>query len=142
MKAKPKTIGMVERAIIAQKWKLESVDAKIHALIGDNSREMVHLAGKMLYVALGAALSENMSAEHPDIRIMRGAVNAVHDQAENPVIDPLRRASIVSGLEAVSRISKMVPPKALTDAACDLALKMRSQHLHYSDFHQFVRVCA
>ncbi len=133
-------IGMVERAIIAQKWKRESVDAQIHALMGNNSKEMVHLAGKMLYVALGAALAEKIDADDVDVRIIRGAVNAVHDQAENPVIDPLRRASIVSGLEAVSRLCQRVARKSLIDSACDLALKMRSQHLHYSDFQQLAEM--
>ena len=140
MKPKPKGINMVERAIIANKWKLESVDAKIHALIGDNSREMVHLAGKMLYVALGAALAEKMDSDDVDVRIIRGAVNAVHDQAEVAAIDPLRRASIVSGLEAVSRLCQRVERKSLIDSACDLALKMRSQHLHYSDFAHLIAV--
>ena len=133
-------VGMVERAIIANKWRLESVDAKIHALIGDNSKEMVHLAGKMLYVALGAALTEKMDADDVDVRIIRGAVNAVHDQAENPVIDPLHRQSIVSGLEAVSRLIQRVDRKSLIDSACDLSIKMRSQHLHYSDFQQLTGV--
>lgn len=134
MKKKQRGLNMVERALIAQKWRQQAVDAKIHALIGDNSKAMVQSAGRMLYVALGAAMQEQLTADDPDIRVIRGAVNAVHDQVDEAVIADERRASILSGLHAVGRIVARVSAAAITNAACDLELKLRCKHIHYSDF--------
>lgn len=142
MKKKQRGLNMVERALIAQKWRQQAVDAKIHALIGDNSKAMVQSAGRMLYVALGAAMQEQFTAEDPDIRVIRGAVNAVHDQADEPVIQEERRASILSGLHAVGRIVGRVPVASITDAACDLELKLRCKHIHHNDFLALMAVPA
>lgn len=140
MKPKPRGISMVERAIIANQWHQGMVDSKIHALIGDDSNKMVNLAGRMLFVALGAALADNLDPEDPDIRIIRGAVNAVHDQAGESVIPAIRRASIVSGLEAVSRMCQRVQRKSLINAACEMELRLRNGHIHTSDFLRMVPV--
>lgn len=131
---------MVERALIAQKWRKSSVDAKLHALIGDDPNKVAQSAGRMLYVALGAAMLEDFSADDPDISVIRGAVNAVYDQVDDAVIPDDRRASILSGLHAVGRVMARVPAPAITHAACDLELKLRSKHVHYSDFQALMAV--
>lgn len=142
MKKKQKGLNMVERALIAQKWRQTSVDARIHVLIGEDPKNMVKTAGRMFYVALGAAMQERFTAEDPDIRVIRGAVNAVHDQVDEAEISEERRASILSGLHAVGRIVGRVPVASITDAACDLELKLRCKHIHHNDFLALMAVPA
>lgn len=120
--------------MIAHQWRRDAVDAGIHALIGEDSDKMVHLSGRMFYVALGAAVSEKMPIDDPDVRILRGAVNAVHDQVGQSEIPAVRRSSIVSGLQAVSRLVGRVSIKSITDSACELAIRMRYADVRLSDF--------
>lgn len=127
-------LSLIERALIEKQWHETAVSAQIHALIGDSSDGMVNAAGRVMFVVLGAAITEGISHEQPEIRIIRGAVNAVHDQAGEADIPAARRASIVSGLEACARLIPELQRRSLITAACDLTLKMRRQHIHYSDF--------
>ena len=135
---KPRKIGMVERAVIAHKWRLGTVTANIHAMIGDDSDKMVNEAGRVLYVILGAAMAQKLSADTPEIRIIRGAVGALYDQVGLNAIPANRRASIVCGLEVASDLIKLLPGKALTDSACDLEIKLRGDHVMMSDFEEMV----
>lgn len=135
-------ISPVERAVICAKWRKDMIDSKIHALIGDDSDRVVNLAGRMFFVALGAALHEEIGSDDADIRIIRGAVNAMYDQAGEAQIANQRRASIASGLEAVSRLCQRVEQKSLNDAACDLELRLRSADVHISDFDRLVEAIA
>ena len=127
-------ISLVERAVIAEKWRAAKVDAGIHALMGEDSNRLVDLSGRMFYVALGAARTEGIDAEDPDVRVLRGAVNAVHDQAGEADIPDARRAAILSGLQAVGRITQRVPHRALVDAAVELELRLRAGNVTTSDF--------
>lgn len=135
---KPRKISPVERAVIAQKWRLGTVTASIHALIGDDSDKMVNQAGRVLFVVLGAAGAHKISAETPEIRIIRGAVGAIYDQVGLDMIPADRRASIVRGLEVASELIKLLPSKALTDSACDLELKLRRGDVMMSDFTEMM----
>lgn len=137
-----RSISPVERAVICAKWRKDMIDSKIHVLIGDDSDRMVNLTGRMFFVALGAARHEEISADDADIRIIRGAVNAMYDQAEEPEIAIQRRASIASGLEAVSRLCRRVQQKSLNNAACDLELRLRSADVCISDFDKLVEAIA
>ena len=127
-------LSLIERALIERDWHATAVVAQIHALIGDDSDRMVGAAGRMLYVVLGAAIAEEVDPEQPEIRIIRGAVNAVHDQAGESDIPVTRRASIESGLLAAERLVPHFARRSLIDSACELELKLRRQHLHTSDF--------
>lgn len=139
---KPARISMVERAIIASRWLKASIDAHIHALIGSNSDKLVDLSGRMFYVALGAAMAERIDPSDPDLRIIRGAVNAVYDQAGDEQIRDIRRASIISGLHAVGRLSERVQAKSLIDSACNLELMLRSGDVMYSDIEAIINASA
>lgn len=138
----PFYISMVERAVIAEKWRKSSIDAKINAWLGDDSDRVVDLAGRMFYVALGAARIEDISEDDLDVRIIRGAVNAVYDQAGQPEVARQHRASIASGLEAVSRFCKRVKQESLTASACDLELKLRFGDVYISDFDKLMGAIA
>ena len=124
----------VARAVIAAKWSDTALNAQIHAYIGGDGQKLVNEAGRVLFVVLGAAMATGLDADMPDIKIVRGAVNAIFDQAGEAVIDELRRASIISGLHASARLLEDVPRKVLVDCACELHLKLRYGHVLMSDF--------
>ena len=131
-------LSLIEKAIVERDWHSTAVSAQIHALYGDNSNGMVDASGRVLFVILGAAITDGFDPEHVDIRIVRGAVNAVHDQAGEEDIPAARRASIVSGLEAAERLMPLLQRRSLIDAACDLKQKMKTKHIHLSDFQALI----
>jgi hypothetical protein len=137
MKYRPRKISMVERAIIAADWHKTVTTAQIAALIGDDSDKMVNKAGRVLFVVLGACIAEGVDPESTAMRMLVGAVNAVHDQAGNSIIPAMSRKSIVSGLETAVALIPQLQRKSLVDAACDLALKLRTGNVHLSHFPTF-----
>ena len=134
MRRKKSGLNPVERAVIAQKWTQTAVNAEIHALIGNDSDKLVNEAGRIFYVVLGAAIESGMAPDVPDVRILRGAVNAVFDQAGEVEISETRRMGIISGLRAARRITESVSYKALVNSACELHLKLKTGDVHMSDF--------
>lgn len=136
MRRKKPGLNLVERAVIAQKWTQTAVNAEIHALIGNDSDKLVNEAGRIFYVVLRAAIEAGMSPDEPDVRILRGAVNAIYSQAGEPVIDESQRPAIQSGLQAARRVTQVVAYKALVDAACDLHLKLKTGDVCMSDFEK------
>lgn len=135
---RPAGLSLVQRALIERDWRAEVITAHIHALIGDDSDRLVNGAGRVLYVVLGAAITEGADPELPDLRIVRGAVNAVHDQAGEAEIHPMRRSSIESGLLAAERLIPAFERRSLINAACELELKLRAGHVNTSDFEALV----
>ncbi len=131
-------VNLVERAVIAQQWRLNVATSRIHALIGDNSKELVSQSGRVFFVVLGAALQHQLAADHPEIRIVRGAVNATHDQAGVEPIDQLHRASIAAGLEASVRLLRVLPYPAVVKSACELAAKLRQDDVSLADFQHLI----
>ncbi len=140
MKRQP-GLNLVERAVIANEWRHTALEAQILALCTLDGQKLVNKAGRMLYVVLGAAIAEEVSPDLPAIRIIRGAVNAVHDQAGEPEIPDTRRASIVSGLNAAAGLIPSLPRKSLVDAACDLAPKLRRDDVVLADFESILNDC-
>lgn len=134
MRKQPSRLSLIERALIEKKWHATTVDAEILALIGDDSSRMVNAAGRVLYVVLGSAIAEDVDPEMVEFRIIRGAVNAVHDQAGEPEIPPARRQSIVRGLEACRDLIPLLERRTLVAAACELETKLKRQDVSLADF--------
>lgn len=131
---KPLGLPLIERALIDQQWRSTVTSGHIHALMGDSSDDMVNGAGRVLFVVLGACIAEQIDTDLVELRIIRGACNAVYEQKDAPTITAARRASIVSGLDACNRLIEVLPRRALVDAACDLALRMRTTNINWHDF--------
>lgn len=138
MKRRP-GLNLVERAVIAQQWRHTALEAQLLAMCSLDADKLVNKAGKMVYVVLGACITEKFDAEMLEMRILRGAVNAIHDQAGETVITPMRRKSIEHGLTVAASLIPQLPRKALVDAACDLELKLRTGHVHLSDFEDLTK---
>lgn len=127
-------LNLIEKAVIAQEWRHTSLEAQMLALCGLDSDKLVNKAGRVLFVVLGACIAEGVDEQIPEIRILRGAVNAVHEQAGEKDIPAARRASIVSGLQTAADLIAQLARKSLVDSACALELKLRTGHVNYSDF--------
>lgn len=132
------TLNPVLRAVIAARWQSTALNAHIHALIGNNAEKMVNEAGSVFFVLLHAAQACGVDADEVDMRIIRGAVNAVYDQVDQATVPTLRRASIVSGLQAAQRLHATLPRKAITTAACTLAIALERGHVMQSDFEALI----
>ena len=133
-------LNPIEKAVIANEWRHVALEAQMLALCGLDSDKLVNKAGRMLFVVLGACITEGVSHEDPNVRILRGAVNAVHDQAQEAVIPAARRQSIVIGLQTAAAMIPELDRKALVAAACDLAIKLRTGHVNTSDFYALLQV--
>jgi hypothetical protein len=128
----------IERALIVRDWRSASIEGRIHALIGQDSAKLVNGAGRIAYVVLGAAAAASLSPDMTELRILRGAVNAIHEQAEEAVIDETRRASIIAGLEACERLLPLVTQRALAESALELHARLAQQDVRYSDFVRLI----
>ena len=133
-----RTYGLnpIEKAVIAQQWRHVALEAQMLAMCSLESDKLVEKAGRMLFVILGACIAEGVDDDDPSVRILRGAVNAVHDQAGEKVIPAMRRQSIVIGLETAAAMIPELGRTALVASACDLAIKLRTGHVHLSDFEK------
>ena len=138
MKRKP-GIGLVERALIEQRWRNTAIQAEIQAVMSDDSNRMVHAAGSVLFVVLGACRAEEADLDSPALPSLYDGVEAVHDQAEEPVIVAERRARIIAALETCAFLIPLFDRKSLVDSACELALKLRRQDIRRSDFEPFMK---
>lgn len=135
MKRKPRHgLNLIERAYFAKQWQEEAVTANLHALIGGDPKVMVNTAGRVLFIVMGASVRQGLDLDLPEIRIMRGAIGAAHDQVGEDDIPEARRASIVSGLEAADRLMPSIARTHLIDAAIALELMLRRQDVRLSDF--------
>lgn len=136
MKRRTFGLNLVERSMLIAKWRREAVAGQLHVLIGNDSDKMVNGAGRYFYVVLGACAAhlDVLGEDDPDIRILRGAVNALHEQAEVPEIAEERRAAILSGLQACERLMPELSQRALSDAALDMELRLLRGDVRFTDF--------
>lgn len=135
-RSRPQRLSLIERALIEKEWHDTAVRAQIHAILGDDGHQFVNAAGRVLYVVLGALAADEVDGEVPEGRIIRGACNALYEQAGRPDIDDTRRASISAGLQAAERLLPALRRGSLIEAACELKLKLRFGHVNWTDFQQ------
>ena len=127
-------LNLIEKAVIANEWRHTALEASMVAICSLDSKKMVDKAGRVLFVVLGASVAEGADAESIAMKLLVGAINAVHDQAGNEIIPAMSRKAIISGLETAAALIPQLSRKSLVDAACDLALKLRRGDVHLSDF--------
>lgn len=124
----------VAPAVAGYLWHVNKFIDEIHILIGGDSDKLVEGAGRIYFVILGACMAQEIGADDPDVRILRGAVEAMHEQADNPVVDEVRRLSIVSGLWACNRLMGRLKRQNIVNSAGDLNRKLKAGDVRYSDF--------
>lgn len=128
-------VSPIERMLIGQQWRRVTIEAEIHALMGEDSAKLVNAAGRVFFVCLGACIAEDVPLEMQEVADMMDGVEAVHDQTGEDEITPDRRARIVRGLGSAMALIEALPHAALVQSAVMLAIKMRRQDILLSDFH-------
>lgn len=131
-------LNPVAAAVYAAQWKASTVSSRIHALIGGDSDKLVDGAGKIVFVVLTAAGRAGVSADDPDMRILRGTVEVLHEQAGEKDIPEIRRAGILSGLAACDRLLPLVKQRDLAEAALYLHARLERGDVRLSDFTQLI----
>jgi len=125
-------LNPIERAVIAAQWTATTVDANIHALIGSSEPDIANKCGKVFFVAL--AIARQNCPDSPEARIMQSTMNALYEMVGTDHIAPLARQSIISGLQAASRVYRAASYTQIVHAACDLELKLRQGDVRITDF--------
>jgi len=135
---KKPSINPVERAVLMQKWDDFALVGRIQIMMGDSSKTVTNYAGRMMFVALACALAAEIDSDDVDVRVIRGAVNALHDHIGNKTIPPELRASLSSGVNAALRVADRAGRKVVATEICKMELRLRVGHLSYSDFQELV----
>jgi hypothetical protein len=118
MKRKQSTsIHPVVRAQMRAKWHATSVDAQIHALMGDNKDKILAYSSILMFVASACAARQEMGEDSPQFRIIRGAINALDDLKDRPDITHVDRGSIYAGLLASQSLIEDTPIDVVDGAA-------------------------
>lgn len=118
---KPKKIHplviQMEQKKLREKWDAESVTAGIHALIGADKTQLIAHAGLLFFVASACAIYLKWDGSEPDFRIVSASINAIDDLNAKKEITDIDRASLMSGMNAASRIIKQTPIYAVHENA-------------------------
>lgn len=118
--------------------KLSIVDDRLRALVDDGKLKRLLRGIYELGVTFPATYEqwerEQIAPDMVEVRIVRGACNALIEQAGEPRIDPQRRASIRAGLEAAGQLLAALPRKARVDAVIDLRDKLDRGDVWASDY--------
>lgn len=125
-----------ERQILRRRWSSQAIDAEIHALMGDDVDALLGKAGSMFFVCLLAAKTDKISADHPDVRVIRGAINALGDLSGAASITDLQRGSVYAGVEAVKRLAAELRAESLYLGAKHLQAIAVDRPVMLSDFLQ------
>jgi len=135
---KKPSINPVERAVLMKKWDDFALDGRLQIMLGESSRSITNYAGRMMFVSLACALAVGIEPDDVDVRVIRGAVNALHDHIGHKTIPPELRASLSSGVNAALRVADRAGRKVVATEICKMELRLRVGHLSYSDFQELV----
>lgn len=138
MKRKNHTVKInpVLRAVIAAKWSKDKVKAQLQAYLSNDGIEVVQQAGRIFFVVLMAFIANGMPNDHPDVRILRGAVNALEEQAEVEQVDAHRRNSLISGLNAAMRLVEEIPADLIIASALILEERLKHGHVYAAEYRE------
>jgi hypothetical protein len=129
-------INPVLRAVVAAKWSKAKVQVQLQAYLSNDGLEVVHQAGRIFFVVLMAFIANGMSDDHPDVRILRGAVNALEEQAEVEQVDAHRRNSLISGLNAAMRLVDEIPADLIISSALILEERLKHGHVYAAEYRE------
>lgn len=107
----------MEQKILREKWDAESVTAGIYALIGADKTQLISHSGLLFFVASGCAIYLGWTGDEPDFRIVSASINAIDDLKAKKEIEDVDRASLMSGMNAASRIIAQTPIYAVHENA-------------------------
>ncbi len=128
----------IVRAEVAKKWQHDVLVADIRVLEEKDGRDLVHAAGKVFYVVLGALAAIDADHDILEVRVLRGAVNALYDQAEVAEVTEARRNALRAGLNACLTLIPNLPQDAIIDAALVLRAKLSTGTVRFDAFEELL----
>lgn len=131
---KPIPLNLVERAVIADKWRKYALDGQLQAMLGEHTPTVISYCGRMVYVALACARTAGISADDTQVRVLRGAANALYDQVDCPVVQAERRGALIAGVHAALDVVRRVGTAVVVDEALRMEIKLRQTHISHTDF--------
>ena len=132
----------VERAVARQKWSKVTLNAHLHALIGEDWAKVVEHVATLTYI-IGAAAEYDEYPDCTDLRIIHGAARTACDVVGSERLTQLQRGSLEAGLLAIERIHPKLSDHAMRRASVMAQYLMAScGGVHWRDFQQFVKEAA
>lgn len=93
--------------------------AGLHAWAGDDAVLTVHFAGRLFFIALGAAMLSDIGADDLDVRILRSSVNALSALESH-------RSAIKAGLTSIDRLLPRCSDYSVAQAAINLDYALKT----------------
>ncbi len=118
-------VGAVERAVMTSKLDRQIMTARLHAITGNDPKNINEASGAIFYVVMYAAATVGFNIDCPDWRIVRGALNTIYELSAEDDVDGLIRTPILSGLDAIERIKNEMPTSALARGVIDMSMRVR-----------------
>ena len=112
--------------------------AELQSLFGDNAENLVRQAGILVFSVARACQLHRISADDPDIRIMRGLAGSLEDLALHLDRLEFHRASIQAGLAAVERLIERVSIFAVGHGMLDCKAVIADRGFGAQDIHRML----
>lgn len=112
-KPRPLKLHPIEARILRGKWASQGLNAKIHALTGDDAESILSKSGSMFWVVLWAAKEQRIDSGMAEIQMIRAALKTLGDITEGHPITEHQRGAVSAGLYAVDRLSEALPAESL-----------------------------
>ena len=133
---KKHALSWVQRSLIKTIWAKNVLNANIQAYIGDDATKVVDQVGKIIYVTAGVCNElvdqGRLDPETVDIRILRGAGNALYEQAGMDTVT--HRSQLIAGLNACTRLLEGASQDVIVKHAIDLEIKLMGRNLLWEDY--------
>ena len=113
--ARQKVLASVKKDIECLK-----TTAGLHVWTGNDAILTVHFSMRLFFIALGAAMLSDISADDLDVRILRSSVNAASDLRDTPAALESHRAAIKAGLTSIDRLLPRCSDYSVAQAAINL----------------------
>jgi len=115
---KPVTgLNLFQKAEIRRAWQADTVEASIHALIGEDVQALVRLAGAIIYGVVSACEDAGIDGDDADLRLVHSAAETLMALPVKTEIEGTARAVIVDGLAACERLHPRLSPASIQRAA-------------------------
>lgn len=108
------------------------LDAAIHAWTGADAQRIADRGGRICYLVANAANRAGFTADHPDMRIVRGLANTLADLVAYPAGLERYRPSITAGIAALQRLLPHCSQLDMANAAVEMELLLDAGGIYTS----------
>ncbi|MNL29795.1 hypothetical protein D3C87_1514940 [compost metagenome] len=120
-------LGNAERRQFAIAAYPDTVQASIHALIGDDVQALVRQAGAIIYGVVSACEDASIDGDDADLCAVHDAAKALVGLSAETGVDGAARTLIVDGLAACERLQPRLSPASVQRAAAEVVKAYEEQ---------------